>query len=259
MKPLERIPFLSNVLIVACARPNAEVGKLVKAVLTYVTEGTKPTLEDIRLEAYFDLLVQDLDAQRAAAEVKSKKCSESAKSRIAKNAGGSSNGANATKMASPATSARKANASNATATTKPANAAIAGDSDNANASGSPMAGSNADEQLTTGILGSGAANAIHASDVASDGRNGEVATANESNDFNATDDISSFEQIKLTYGKIGDNVSQAFGVWQKLTESERMTAFAHTQRMQGDLTSRSYLYVYLRDKEWTRAAMPGNA
>ena len=26
--------------------------------------------------------------------------------------------------------------------------------------------------------------------------------------------------------------------------------FAHTQRLQGDLSLRSYLYVYLRDKEW---------
>ena len=246
-------------LIVACARPNAEVGKLVKAIVTYVTEGTKPTLDDIRLEAYFDLLAQDLDTQRAAAEEKSKKCSESAKSRIAKNAGGSSNGANATKVASPATSARKANASNATATTKPANAAIAGDSDNANASGSPMAGSNADAQFTTGTIGNSVANAIHASDVANDGINSEVAAVNESNDFNATDDISFFEQLKLTYGKIGDNESQAFGVWQKLSESERMAAFAYAQRMPGDLLLRPYLYVYLRDKEWTRTAMPGNS
>ena len=33
MKSLDRIPFLANVLIVACSRPNAEVGKLVKAWL----------------------------------------------------------------------------------------------------------------------------------------------------------------------------------------------------------------------------------
>ncbi len=37
MKSLERIPFLANVLIVTCSRPNAEVGKLVKSVVTYVT------------------------------------------------------------------------------------------------------------------------------------------------------------------------------------------------------------------------------
>ena len=40
---------------------------------------------------------------------------------------------------------------------------------------------------------------------------------------------------------------------QQLSESERTAAFAHTQRLQGDLSLRSYLYVYLRDKEWMKA------
>ena len=44
MKSLDRIPFLANVLIVACSRPNAEVGKLVKALVTYATDGNEPTL-----------------------------------------------------------------------------------------------------------------------------------------------------------------------------------------------------------------------
>ncbi|MCR5152397.1 MAG: hypothetical protein K6A98_04495 [Prevotella sp.] len=39
---------------------------------------------------------------------------------------------------------------------------------------------------------------------------------------------------------------------QQLSESERTAAFAHTQRLQGDLSLRSYLYVYLRDKEWMK-------
>ena len=62
MKSLERIPFLANVLIVTCSRPNAEVGKLVKAVVTYVTEGTRTVLDDLRLQAYYDLLLQDIDS-----------------------------------------------------------------------------------------------------------------------------------------------------------------------------------------------------
>ncbi len=37
MKPLERIPILANVLIVAYERPATEVGKLVKA-LSFSTE-----------------------------------------------------------------------------------------------------------------------------------------------------------------------------------------------------------------------------
>ncbi len=74
-----------------------------------------------------------------------------------------------------------------------------------------------------------------------------------SSDFNAIDVTSSFDQLKVIYKKVGNNESQAFGVWQQLSESERTAAFAHTRRLQGDLSSRSYLYVYLRDKEWMKA------
>ncbi len=84
MKPLERIPFLANVLIVACERPTAEVGRLVKAVVAYATKGVTPPMDDIRLETYFELISQDLDAQRTVAEVKSHKCSENARCRTAK-------------------------------------------------------------------------------------------------------------------------------------------------------------------------------
>ena len=64
MKAFERIPFLANVLTAVCKRPAAEVGKLVKAVVTYVTEGIKTDLDDLRLQAYYDLLVQDIDSMR---------------------------------------------------------------------------------------------------------------------------------------------------------------------------------------------------
>ena len=63
----------------------------------------------------------------------------------------------------------------------------------------------------------------------------------------------SFDRLKVIYKKVGNNESQAFGVWQQLSESERTAAFAHTQRLQGDMSLRSYLYVYLRDKEWMKA------
>ena len=74
-----------------------------------------------------------------------------------------------------------------------------------------------------------------------------------SNDFNAIDVTTSFDRLKVIYKKVGNNELQAFGEWQQLSESERTAAFAHTQRLQGDLNSRSYLYVYLRDKEWMKA------
>ena len=57
MKAFERISFLTNVLTAVCKRPSAEVGKLVKAVVTYVTDGTRTGLDDLRLQAYYDLLL----------------------------------------------------------------------------------------------------------------------------------------------------------------------------------------------------------
>ena len=190
MKTIDRIPFLSNVLIVACTRMNnSEVGKLVKAVVAYATDGTRPAMDDLRLETYFDLIAQDLDSLRTAAEVKSRKCSESAKCRTAK------------------TTARPANVSKRAIDNPPASTA-----------------NDSEEKSET--------------------------------DFNANDPTSSFERMKQIYGKTGNNESQAFDTWKLLTADQRTTAFANVQRLQGDLASRSYLFVYLRDKEWNKTGVP---
>ena len=190
MKSIERIPFLSNVLIVACTRMNnSEVGKLVKAVVAYATDGTRPAMDDLRLETYFDLIAQDLDSLRTAAEVKSRKCSESAKCRTAKS------------------TARPVNAPKRTNDANPS---------------------------------------VLANDREEKGNSG----------FNANDPTSSFERLKQDYAKTGNNEAQAFDSWKQLTADERTAAFAHAQRLQGDLASRSYLFVYLRDKEWNKTGVP---
>ena len=225
MKSFDRIPFLANVLIVTCSRPNAEVGKLVKAVVTYATEGTRTDLDDLRLQAYYDLIIQDIDSMRTAAEAKSKKCSESAKCRTTRNA------------SSPTIPAKKANAANVT-TVKPKAIAetvmVSSDADCSNVVDAPDESKQSNDSIhSTGF---------------------DSATSIDG--FNASDVISSFDRMKVIYKKIGDNESQALGVWQQLSDSERTAAFAHTQRLQGDLSSRSYLYVYLRDKEWTKATSP---
>ena len=203
MKSLDRISFLTNVLVVACQRPSTEVGKLVKALVTYATDGTRMELNDIRLETFFDLIAQDLDMQRMASEEKSRKCSESAKSRTARNG----NAAN--------TPAKKANIANATNSKQKANA------DDAN------------ESITDSV-----------SSCSGD--------SYDSANFDAADVTSSFERMKVVYIKLGNNESQAFDAWRQLSDDERSAAFAHVQRMQGDPNSRNYLFVYLRDKEWTK-------
>ena len=200
MKSLDRI--------VACQRPSTEVGKLVKALVTYATDGTRTELNDIRLETFFDLIAQDLDMQRMASEEKSRKCSESAKSRTARNG----NAAN--------TPAKKANIANATNSKQKANA------DDAN------------ESITDSV-----------SSCSGD--------SYDSANFDAADVTSSFERMKVVYIKLGNNESQAFDAWRQLSDDERSAAFAHVQRMQGDPNSRNYLFVYLRDKEWTKNVESG--
>ncbi len=205
MKSLDRISFLTNVLVVACQRPSTEVGKLVKALVTYATDGTRTELNDIRLETFFDLIAQDLDMQRMASEEKSRKCSESAKSRTARNGSSANN------------LAKKTNAANATNSKQKANA------------------DDASESATDSVSSS----------------------SDDSSVFDADDVTSSFERMKAVYIKLGNNESQAFDAWKQLSDDERSAAFAHVQRMQGDPNSRNYLFVYLRDKEWTKNVESG--
>ena len=205
MKSLDRISFLTNVLVVACQRPSTEVGKLVKALVTYATDGVRMELNDIRLETFFDLIAQDLDMQRMASEEKSRKCSESAKSKTARNGSSANN------------LAKKTNAANATNSKQKANA------------------DDASESATDSVSSS----------------------SDDSSVFDADDVTSSFERMKAVYIKLGNNESQAFDAWKQLSENERSAAFAHVQRMQGDPNSRNYLFVYLRDKEWTKNVESG--
>lgn len=208
MKSLERISFLTNVLVVACQRPSTEVGKLVKALVTYATDGTRTELNDIRLETFFDLIAQDLDMQRMASEEKSRKCSESAKSRTARNGNVASSPAKKTNAANASISKQKANADDANESITDSVSSCSGDSyDSAN--------------------------------------------------FDAADVTSSFERMKVVYIKLGNNESQAFDAWRQLSDDERSAAFAHVQRMLGDPNSRNYLFVYLRDKEWTKNVESG--
>lgn len=195
-----------------------------------LTEGTWTDFGDLRLQAYYDLLIQDIDSLRTATEAKSKKCSESAKCRAARNA------------SSPIIPVKKANAVNTANATLPRPKAIANPA---------TASSNTDS-----------ANAVDVPDGSKQSNDGihslQSDDAECTDGFNASDVTSSFGGMKVIYKKVGDNELQAFGVWQQLSDDERTAAFAYAQRLQGDLSSRSYLYVYLRDKEWTKATTPVN-
>ncbi len=212
MKSFDKIPIPANILSVVCSRSNAEVGKLVKAITTYALEGKRTELDDPRLDAYFELAALDIDSMRTAAEVKSRKCSESAKCRTT----GSSNN-----------SAKKANATNAKPKVNVATVAEV-------------------NEVPSSSIAEVATPVVHTAEATT------AQNADNANAFNATDINSSFKLMVGVYQKIGNNESQAFDAWSHLTADERMAAFAYAQRMPGDLTSRSYLFIYLRDKEWTK-------
>ena len=125
----------------------------------------------------------------------------------------------------------------------------------ASATTSPSPKAIAETAMTSSIADT--ANDADTSNESKDSNESTHSTASNSTvafgDFNANDATSSFDQLKVIYRKVGNNESQAFGIWQQLSESERTAAFAHTQRLQSDLSLRSYPYVYLRDKEWMTA------
>ena len=70
-----------------------------------------------------------------------------------------------------------------------------------------------------------AANDVVVSDESKNSNESTYSTASNSTvafgDFNANDATSSFDRLKVIYKKVGNNESQAFGVWQLLSESER--------------------------------------
>lgn len=203
----DHISILTNVLTIACERPNSEVGRLIKAIVGYAANGTRPSLDDVRLETYFELIAQDLDAQNMAARIKSKKCSDSAKCRSAK---GSANAAR---------SRNNANAANVKNATDSTNVADATDVANADVP-----------------------------EILSDDKPPEASSSSESD---AVSDA--FVRLREVYGKTGDNEAQALGVWQTLSEDERIAALDYAEQIQGANTFRPYLYVYLRDRKWKLA------
>ena len=141
--------------------------------------------------------------QRMISEEKSRKCSESAKSRTARNGNVTNSAAKKTNAATASISKQKTNADDANESATDSVSSCSGDAD-------------------------------------------------DSGDFDAADATSSFGRMKAVYVKVGNNESQAFDAWKQLSEDERSTAFDYVQRMQGDPNSRNYLFVYLRDKEWTK-------
>lgn len=221
MMKITHLPLDLKYTEVLCGRSNSDVGAMVKALYRNLTEGKAETFADGGMEVLYQLFVADLNNVRAAKQKQSETNSSNAQGKSAK-------GKSKTKK-------QKSDA--------------AAEQDNCSTGGNGSSDSN-DE--------SDADDSAEDSDVAATdddtAGNADIAkppeVANETSDRSETE--RSFAILRDLYNKTGDNESQAYDVWKRLTETERASAYAHVQQLVARNGYRSYLFVYLRDKEWTR-------
>lgn len=221
MMKITHLPLDLKYTEVLCVRSNSDVGAMVKALYRNLTEGKAETFADGGMEVLYQLFVADLNNFRAAKQKQSETNSSNAQGKSAK--GKSKN---------------KKQKSEATAEQDNCSTGDNGSSDGNEESDADDSAEDSDVAATDDES-AGNADIIKPPEVAS-----------ESSDRSETE--RSFAILRDLYNKTGDNESQAYDVWMRLTETERASAYAHVQQLVARNGYRSYLFVYLRDKEWTR-------
>jgi len=221
MMKITHLPLDLKYTEVLCGRSNSDVGAMVKALYRNLTEGKAETFADGGMEVLYQLFVADLNNFRAAKQKQSETNSSNAQGKSAK-------GKSKTKK-------QKSDA--------------AAEQDNCSTGGNGSSDGNEESDADDSAEDSDVA----ATDDDTAG-NADIAkppeVANETSDRSETE--RSFAILRDLYNKTGDNESQAYDVWKRLTEIERASAYAHVQQLVARNGYRSYLFVYLRDKEWTR-------
>ena len=221
MMKITHLPLDLKYTEVLCGRSNSDVGAMVKALYRNLTEGKAETFADGGMEVLYQLFVADLNNFRAAKQKQSETNSSNAQGKSAK-------GKSKTKK-------QKSDA--------------AAEQDNCSTGGNGSSDGNEESDADDSAEGSDVA----ATDDESAG-NADITkppeVASETSDRSETE--RSFAILRDLYNKTGDNESQAYDVWKRLTETERASAYAHVQQLVARNGYRSYLFVYLRDKEWTR-------
>lgn len=249
MMKITHLPLDLKYTEVLCGRSNSDVGTMVKALYRNLIEGKAEKFADGGMEILYQLFVADLNNFRAAKQKQSETNSSNAQGKSAK--GKSKN---------------KKQKSDATAGQDGCSTVVNDDSDsdedsddNNSSDGSDVAAADEDSASSADITKPPKVT-NETSGRCETGRGVTVATTvstavsrNESTDaFDASDFERSFAILRDLYNKTGDNESQAYEVWKQLAETERTAAHAHTQQLVAGNGYRSYLFVYLRDKEWTR-------
>ena len=234
MKTLDYLPLDMKYLgIVIGKRSNSDIGNLVKNLFRYVKDGTNETLADEAMEMMRELLLEEIDAHKAKAEHRSQTNSRNAS---VKNGSGS-----AVKQGTANSNGRRSQKKNTAANN-----------------------SDGDKQKPTETI---------VSDCLPSPAMAETAPTDEPELFSHTmaNEITCNEQLKtmaqsesedLSFehfcdlypeSRHGGNADEAAEQWNALADDERRNAISHTIAANASNGYRSYLYVYLRDKEWIKS------
>ena len=249
MMKITHLPLDLKYTEVLCGRSNTDVGAMVKALYRNLTEGKAETFADGGMEVLYQLFVADLNSFRAAKQKQSETNSSNAQGKSAK-------GKSKNKKQKSDASAGQDNCSTGDNGGSDSNEESDGDD-------SPEDSdvvSTDDESAGSADITKPPEVANETSDRCETERKTEATTSvsatgsrNEGTEtFDASASERSFAVLRNLYNKTGDNESQAYEVWKRLPENERASAYAHVQQLVARNGYRSYLFVYLRDKEWIR-------
>lgn len=267
---IEFLPCNLKYLAVACKRSNSDVGALIKGLHAFMTEGRKQSYENEGMQMLYDLFVDDLESFLATKKKQSDTNSNNASS---KNSSGKSKNQKQKKgksVMSVANDSADEDADDGSDTgddnsSDDGDAVVADDSESSVSGGSMKPPEVANEMSEDAKVDAQKEVASETSDTV----NAQLSFdfANETSDRSETEQnatvtpdsakdnaVPTFEKVRDVYNKTGGNENQALAKWQQLSDDEKIKALAYAESIVGKRDNRSYLFVFLRDKEWTKKA-----
>lgn len=267
---VEFLPCNLKYLAVACKRSNSDVGALIKGLYAYFTESKNLSYENEGMQMLYDLFVDDLEGFLATKKKQSDTNSNNASSRSG--SGKSKNvkqkkgkTVTTTSYDSADEDADDGNATSKGDSSDDGDAVVADDSESSDSgeSAKPPEVANvmsestkADPQKEVVSETSDTVNAQLSFDFANETSDRSETEQNATTALDSTKDnvIPTFEKIRDVYNKTGDNETQARELWQRLSDENRCKALAYAESIVTKAGYRPYLFVFLRDKEWTKKA-----
>lgn len=267
---IEFLPCNLKYLAVACKRSNSDVGALIKGLHAFMTEGRKQSYENEGMQMLYDLFVDDLEGFLAS---KKKQSDTNSNNASCKNGSGKSKNPKQKKgksVTSVVNDSKYEDSDDGNDTSDgdssdDGDAVVADDNDSSVSSESakPPEVANkmsdntmADTQKEVANETSDTVNAQLSFDFATESSDRSETEQNTTVTPDSAKDnaVPTFEKVRDVYNKTGGNENQALAKWQQLSDDEKIKALAYAESIVGKRDNRSYLFVFLRDKEWTKKA-----